>query len=88
MAGLVKAHVPREVVREKHVFPGMIQLLPVTVVADLLLVLLAQRLSVQTVAGCKRGDADGRGLNLLLLKKPRTPHSSASRRTRTTPTRS
>ena len=68
------------------VFNG--KLLPVTVVADLLLVLLAKRLALETITGGKRGDAYGRGLNLPLLKKKRTPHSGASRRIRTAPTRS
>ena len=58
------------------------------VVADLLLVLFAECLTVQTVAGSKRGDAYGGGLNLPLLKKQRTRRSDASRRIRTTPTRS
>ena len=87
-AGLVKAHVITEVVGEKHVLPGMPQLFPLAVVAYLLLVLLTERLPVQAVAGCKRGDADGSGLNLPLLKKRRTRHSDASRRIRTAPTRS
>ena len=51
----------------------MLQLSPGTVVADNLLVLLAERLALETVAGGKRGDAYGSGLNLLLLKKRRTP---------------
>ena len=87
-AGLVKAHVITEVVGEKHVLLSMLQLLPVAVVTDFLLVLLAECLTVQTVAGSKRGDAYGRGLNLPLLKKKRTPRSGASRRIRTAPTRS
>ena len=53
-AGLVKAHVLAEVVGEQHVLLGMLQLLPVAVVADLLLVLLAQRLAFQAVTGGKR----------------------------------
>ena len=85
---LIKAHVIAEVVWEKHVILGMLQLFPVAVVADLFLVLLAKRLAVETVAGCKRGDAYRRGLNLPLLKKQRTPHSGASRRIRTAPNRS
>ena len=87
-AGLVKAHVIAEVIGEKHVLFGMLQLLPVTVVADFLLVLLAKRRAFEAVAGGKRGDAYGRGLNLPLLKKRRTPRSGASRRIRTIPTRS
>lgn len=87
-AGLVQAHVIIEVVGEKHVLLSMFQLLPVAVVTDLLLVLLAKSLTVQTIAGSKRGNAYGRGLNLPLLKKKRTPRSGASRRIRTTPTRS
>ena len=51
-AGLVKAHVVAEVVGEKHVLLGMLQLFPVAIVAYLLLVLLAERLPVQAVAGC------------------------------------
>ncbi len=63
------AHVLAEVVGEQHVLLGMLQLLPVAVVADLLLVLLAERLALQTFAGCKRGDTHGRRLNLPLKKK-------------------
>ena len=48
------AHVLAEVVGEQHVLLGMRQLLPVAVVADLLLVLLAQRLAFQAVTGGKR----------------------------------
>ena len=87
-AGLVKTHIIAKVVWEKHVFLGMLQLLPITVVADLLLVLLAKRLAFEAVAGSKRGDTYGCGLNLPLLKKQRTPRSGASRRIRTVPTRS
>ena len=87
-AGLVEAHVPADVVREEHVFRRMPQLLPAAVTADFFLVLLAQRLPVEAVAGGERGDAHRRGFNLLLLKKRRTRRSSASRRTRTVPSHS
>jgi hypothetical protein len=50
----------------------MLQLLPPAVVADLLLVLLTERLAVQAITCGKRGDAYGSGLNLPLLKKRRT----------------
>ena len=73
-AGLVKAHVFTEVVRKENVFPGMPQLVPVAITADFFLVLLAQRLPVEPVAGGKRADAHRGGLNLLLLKKTRIPH--------------
>ena len=87
-AGLVKAHVITEVVGKKHVLLSMLQLFPLAVVAYLLLVLLTECLTVQTVAGSKRGDAYGSGLNLPLLKKRRPRRSDASRRIRTVPTRS
>ena len=71
-AGLVKAHVLSEIFRIQYVFIGMIKLVPYPVIADYFLVLPAQCLSVQPVAGCKGGDADRGALNLPLLKKPRT----------------
>lgn len=70
--GLVKAHVLPEIFRIQYVFIGMIKLIPYPVIADFLLVLPAQCLSVQPVAGCKSGDADRGTLNLPLLKKQRT----------------
>ena len=87
-AGLVKAHVLSEVVGKQHVLLGMLQLLPVSVVADFLLVLFAKRLTLQTITGCKRGDTHGRGLNLPLLKNPQTRRSDAFRQIRTNPSRS
>ena len=67
-----KAHVRAEIFRIQYVFIGMIKLIPCPIIADYLLVLPAQRLSVQPVAGGKSGDADGSAFNLPLLKKPRT----------------
>lgn len=69
---LVKAHVRTEILGIEQVFLRMGQLVPVTVTTDLLLVLLAQRLTVKPVAGGKSGDAYRSALNLLLLKKQRT----------------
>ena len=71
-ARLIEAHVCTEVVGEEHVFPRMLQLVPIAVVAYLLLVLLTQGLTVKPITSRKRGDADGGRLNLLLLKKRRT----------------
>ena len=50
----------------------MIKLIPYPVIADYFLVLLAQCLSVQPVAGSKSGYADGSAFNLPLLKKRQT----------------
>ena len=66
----------------------MFELVPVPVITDFLLVLFAQRLTVETVAGRKRRDAYGSRLNLPLLKKKRTLHSIEFRQTRTSPIRS
>lgn len=87
-AGLVKAHVIAEIVWKQHVLLCVIQLFPLAVVTDLLLVLLAQRLTIETVAGSKCRDAYGGGLNLPLLKKKRTLNSTEFRQTRTNPSRS
>ena len=70
--GLVKTHVLPEIFRIQNVLIGMIKLIPYPVIADYLLVLPAQCLPVQSVAGCESGDADRGALNLPLLKKPRT----------------
>ena len=50
----------------------MVRLIPYPAIADYFLVLLAQCLSVQPVAGGKCGDADGGAFNLPLLKKRQT----------------
>ena len=84
-ACLVKAQRGTYVVGVQDVALGMAELFPRAVVADDFLVLLAERLAVQPVAGGKRGYAYGGGLNLPLLKKRRTRRSAASRRTRTSP---
>ena len=73
-ARLVKAHVPADVAGEEDMLFGMLQLAPTAVAAQLLLILLAQGLSVNPVALSQRLDAYGRGVNLPLLKKERTPH--------------
>ena len=70
--GLVKAHVLPEIFRVQYVFIGMVKLIPYPVIADYFLVLFAQSLTVEAVACRKRGDAHRCGLNLPLLKKPRT----------------
>lgn len=70
--GLVKTHVRAEIFRIQYVFIGMVKLAPQPIATDHFLVLLAQCLSVQTVACGKNGDADGSALNLSLLKKRRT----------------
>ena len=71
-AHLVKAHIFVQILKIKDVFLGMIQLIPAAVVTYLLLVLLAQCLSVQTVPNGKSGYADRSALNLPLLKKRQT----------------
>ena len=71
-ARLVQTHMRSQIFRIKHVFLGVVQLLPAAVITYLLLVLFTQSLTVEAVAGRERGDADRGGLNLLLLKKPRT----------------
>ena len=86
--GLVKTHVLTEIVWKQHELLCMVQLFPVAIVTDFLLVLFAQRLTVETVAGRKRRDAYGSRLNLPLLKKKRTLHSIEFRQTRTSPSRS
>ena len=70
--GLVKTHVLAEIFRIQYVLIGMIKLIPDTVITDCFLVLFTQSLTVEAVAGCKSGDADGGAFNLPLLKKPRT----------------
>ena len=71
-AGLVKTHVLPEIFRIQDIFIGMIKLTPGTVITYLLLVLFTQSLTVEAVAGCKSGDADGSAFNLPLLKKRQT----------------
>lgn len=73
-ACLVKTHVPTDVVGEEDILFGMLQLVPTAVVAQLLLILLAQGLSVHPVALSQRLDTYGGVVNLPLLKKERTPH--------------
>ena len=87
-ACLVKAQRGAYVVGEQDIALGVAELFPGAVVTDDFLVLLAEGLPVQTITGGKRGDAYGGGLNLPLLKKRRTRRSAASRRTRTSPSRS
>uniref|UniRef100_UPI0025B20726 hypothetical protein n=1 Tax=Bacteroides acidifaciens TaxID=85831 RepID=UPI0025B20726 len=71
-AGLVKTHVRAEIFRIQYVFIGMVKLAPQPIATDHFLVLLAQCLSVQSVACGKSGYADGSAFNLPLLKKRRT----------------
>lgn len=52
--GLVKTHLLTEIVWKQHVLLCMVQLFPVAIVTDFLLVLFAQRLTVETVADRKR----------------------------------
>ena len=73
-ACLVKAEVFTYVLREDNVFLGMVFLVLVTVIAYLLLVLLAQGLSVEPEPLPKALYAYRTALNLPLLKKPRTLH--------------
>ena len=68
-ACLVETQRGAYVAGEQDVALGVAELFPRAVVADDLLVLLAQCLAVQAVAGGKRGYAHGGGLNLPLLKK-------------------
>lgn len=71
-AGLVQAQVRSDVFREKYIFLSVTQLRPLPVIAYGLLVLFAQSLPVQAIAPGQCGDAYWGGLNLPLLKKPRT----------------
>ena len=70
--GLVKAHVGAEIFRIQYVLVCMVKLIPRPVVADYVLVLLAQGLPVEAVACGKSGYAYRGTFNLPLLKKRRT----------------
>ena len=61
-----------QVLREQQVLLGMQQLIPLTVIAEMLLVLGSQLLAVYAIVIGYALDTLGSRLNPLLLKKPRT----------------
>ena len=71
-AGFVKAEVFSQVLRKNNIFIRMALLVPAAVIAYLLFILLAKRLSVEPEPLPKALYAYRTALNLLLLKKPRT----------------
>lgn len=62
-----------DILRVKNILLSMFQLLPLTVIAENLLVLPRQIGAVNPIMRRYRTDAFRRGLNPSLLKKPRTP---------------
>ncbi len=73
-AGFIQAQVTTQILFEDNVFFGMIQLIPMPIVANDFLVLFAKGLTIQPVSLSKNTDAYGSAFNLLLLKKQRTLH--------------
>ena len=61
-----------QVLREQQVLLGMQQLIPLTVIAEMLLVLGSQLLAVYAIVIGYALDTLGSRLNPLLLKKPQT----------------
>ena len=73
-ACFIKAHVSTKVLGKKKVIFRMRQLIPTAIITDYILVLFAKCLTIETVTLGKNTDAHRRALNLILLKKRRTPH--------------
>ena len=71
-AGLVDAQMLTQVLREQQVLLGMQQLIPLTVVTEVLLVLGSQLLAVYAIVSGYALDTLGSRFNPLLLKKPQT----------------
>ena len=72
-ARLVDRQAWPHVLRKQHILRCMTPLVPVTVIADMILVGLAQQIAVSAVISAYRADARSVRLYALLLKKPRTP---------------
>lgn len=71
---LIQGKILSKVLRIKDIVMCVLELRPFPIIADILIVLLAERLSFYTVPFCQSAYTDGSRFNLLLLKKTRTLH--------------